>query len=365
MFGNRLRLARKKAGHSLRGLSEAMGGAASPGAIGEYERTNSVPGSDVLIPLMEALDVTLHYLFCDLVEGLEEVEFRKRANTKAADRARVEVEVIDALQRHLVIEEILEIDGGGGPGNPPWPESRLKHEDEGESLADQLRRRWGLATDPIPDMTSLLEDRGLKVLAIALPDGVSGLTCLARVRGRKSRLPVIVVNKDIGLERLRFTLAHELAHRVIDDRSPVDHERAANIFAGAFLVPKEHLRHAAGGRRQMPAPLTLIKMKRMYRVSAAMLLMRLRQAAIIDHAALSQAFRTFARDWRTNEPAPLHGAEGQEIREMPRRFERLCYRALREGIIGLPKACELLKKPCPEVEGELKAFGGGDSDSHQ
>jgi len=97
MFGNRLRLARKKAGRSLRGLSEAMGGAASPGAIGEYERTSSVPGSDVLIPLTEALDVTLHYLFCDLVEGLEEVEFRRRANARAADRARVEVEVVDAF----------------------------------------------------------------------------------------------------------------------------------------------------------------------------------------------------------------------------------------------------------------------------
>jgi len=104
---------------------------------------------------------------------------------------------------------------------------------------------------------------------------------------------------------------------------------APRAIREAFLVPKEHLRHAAAGRRQMPDRQTLIGMKRMSRVSAAMLLMRLRQAAVIDRAALSKAFRTLTRDWRTNEPAPLRCANGQEICEMPRRFERLCYRALR------------------------------------
>jgi transcriptional regulator with XRE-family HTH domain len=37
MFGERLKLARKKAGYSLRGLSEAMDNKVSAQAIGKYE----------------------------------------------------------------------------------------------------------------------------------------------------------------------------------------------------------------------------------------------------------------------------------------------------------------------------------------
>ena len=38
MFGERLQLARKKAGLSLRSLADALGGQVTPQAIGKYER---------------------------------------------------------------------------------------------------------------------------------------------------------------------------------------------------------------------------------------------------------------------------------------------------------------------------------------
>jgi hypothetical protein len=57
-------------------------------------------------------------------------------------------------------------------------------------------------------MTSLLEDRGIKVLVVDLPGGVSGLTCLVRRPRHKSMVPVIVVNRGVTLERRRLTLAH-------------------------------------------------------------------------------------------------------------------------------------------------------------
>ena len=70
----------------------------------------------------------------------------------------------------------------------------------------------------------------------AIASTVDGLTCLVQRPRRKSKVPVIVVNQNVTLERRRLTLAHELAHRPIDDRSPVDHEKASTIFAGAFLA---------------------------------------------------------------------------------------------------------------------------------
>ena len=46
---------------------------------------------------------------------------------------------------------------------------------------------------------------------------------------------------------------------------------------------------------------------------------------------------------------------GQE--ETPSRFERLCYRALAEDLISLPKAAELLQKHTNEIEVALNGPG--------
>ena len=43
---------------------------------------------------------------------------------------------------------------------------------EAEGLANDVRAEWKLGTDPIPNMTELLEEKGLKVLTVTLPDRV-------------------------------------------------------------------------------------------------------------------------------------------------------------------------------------------------
>jgi len=274
MFGDRLKLARKRAGLSLRGLAAALKGEVSAQAIGKYERGEMMPSSGVLSRLASTLGVSLEYLLSEQVEELEAVEFRKLARTSAGDRARVEAEVIDALQRYLAIEEILELDSHAWK-EPGCKDRFVGREEEGEVLAENVRDEWELGVDPIPNMTALLEDRGIKVLVIPLPEGVSGLTCLVRRPRRKDKVPVIVVNRNVTLERRRFTLAHELAHRLIDDDSPVEHEKASNIFAGAFLAPKDHLIREIGKHRNALGYKELIHLKRMYRISAAALLVRL------------------------------------------------------------------------------------------
>ena len=62
MFGERLKLARRRGGFSLRGLSSRMGGLVSAQAIGKYERGEMMPGSSVVIALADALDVSVAYL---------------------------------------------------------------------------------------------------------------------------------------------------------------------------------------------------------------------------------------------------------------------------------------------------------------
>jgi len=337
-------------------------GEVSAQAIGKYERGEMMPSSGVLSRLASTLGVSLEYLLSEQVEELEAVEFRKLARTSAGDRARVEAEVIDALQRYLAIEEILELDSHAWK-EPGCKDRFVGREEEGEVLAENVRDEWELGVDPIPNMTALLEDRGIKVLVIPLPEGVSGLTCLVRRPRRKDKVPVIVVNRNVTLERRRFTLAHELAHRLIDDDSPVEHEKASNIFAGAFLAPKDHLIREIGKHRNALGYKELIHLKRMYRISAAALLVRLMQVGVIDDSTMSYAFQSFARAWRSEEPDPLEGAGEEGKHELPRRFERLCYWALAERLISPGKAGELLQQPLSEIERGLK--GPADADHRQ
>ena len=361
MFGDRLKLARKKAGYSLRGLADALSGRVSAQAIGKYERGEMMPGSDVLSVLAKALGVSLEYLLSDQVQELEGVEYRKLAGTSAGERARVEAEVIDHLQRYLAIEEILELDSATW-SVPPCGNRFVGEENEGEVLADDLRKEWELGIDPIPNMTSLLEDRGIKVLIMPLPERVSGLTCLVRQPRHRKGLPVIVINRGVTLERRRLTLVHELGHRLMDESSPVDHEKTATIFAGAFLAPRDHLVREIGKNRKALGYQELIQLKRMYRVSAAAFLVRLRQVGVIDESTLAYAFQTFARGWRKSEPEPLEGGGQEGQHELPRRFERLCYWALAERLISPGKANELLQQPLARIEKAMK--GPAEADAH-
>ncbi len=355
MIADRIRLARRKAGFSLRDLSAEMNEKVTAQAIGKYERGEDIPSSGVLNALAKALGVSLSYLMDTQGLELSSVEFRTKANTTARDRAQVETEVLEWIERYLQIELILDLDSSKWQCPLPCP-VKLQGVSDAEKLAKDVREAWKLGLDPIPNMTELLEEKGLKVLTVPLPQRVSGFTCLVGRGKGQPDLPVIVVNDQFSLERRRLTLAHELAHRLIDpDRlSEKDEEKAATLFAGAFLMPREHLLCEVGKQRNALGYKEILDLKRVYRVSGMALLMRLRQLDVISESTLIYAFQTIARGWRTQEPDELEKPTKRGQRERAQRFERLSYRALAEGLISLNKAAELLRLPLSEVEAGLK-----------
>ena len=83
----------------------------------------------------------------------------------------------------------------------------------------------------------------------------------------------------------------------------------------------------------------LIEVKRMFGVSAAALVVRMRDLGIIAEGTVGEIFRGVGKSWRRDEPSPL------ERTESPGRFRRLCLRALAEGAISESKAAELLGTP--------------------
>lgn len=358
MFGERLQLARKKAGLSLRGLADVLGGQVTPQAIGKYERGEMMPSSTVLLALTKALGVSLEFLAAPLDVRLGTIDFRKKAGTSARDRALVEALVLEHVERYLLVEQVLELETVAW--EPPFAVAQVDTLEAAEELAGKLRQAWKLGYDPITDVTELLEEKGIKVMKLDLPEDVSGLTCTVE-RGNVPPVPVIVVNSRHGMERRRLTLAHELAHRVLMTID-LDEEKAATRFASAFLMPAPHVREQVGKHRQGFGVAELIVTKQLYAVSGAALLVRLRDLGIITQQTMTYAFQSFARTWRRTEPEPIVTNHG-DTREQPQRFHRLCYRALAEGFITISKASELLRKPVAVIDREMR--GADVSDSRQ
>jgi Zn-dependent peptidase ImmA (M78 family)/DNA-binding XRE family transcriptional regulator len=134
----------------------------------------------------------------------------------------------------------------------PAPGSRWEAIQQGERLAKDERRRLGLGSAALPDLTELLETEGVRTAVVKLPDDVSGLTLNDPQHGL-----FVVANRDHHVLRRRFSFAHEYAHVLADrsrfglisrasDRDNLVEVRA-NSFAAAFLMPEEGVREFVAG----------------------------------------------------------------------------------------------------------------------
>ena len=352
MIGHRLKIARAAAGFSLRELAAEIDGLVTAQAIGKYERDEDMPRSSVLLALSDALRVSEEYLLSDDDLVLEGVEFRKKPNTSAREEAAIEANSIHLLERYLAIEDMLQLKSVDWekPRSAPHPVLDIR---DAEDAARSVREDWGLGNDPIPQLAELLEERGIKVLSLAL-ENIDGLA--AKVR-RKDHMAarVVVVKCDAWSERKRFTLAHELGHMVINpaaNLSEQDVEKAAHRFAGAFLMPADTLRAEMGSNRSSVSLGELVALKVRFGVSIQAITYRCKDLGILNQSAFVKLFKLFnQRGWRKPpyaEPRAIPSAW-----EEPKRFERLCYRALAENLIGEPRAAELLGISVRELDARL------------
>ena len=350
MIGRRLKLARSACGLSLRGLQAAIGNRVTAQAIGKYERNESLPGSRILIALADALGVSVDYFVGDRELVLEAVDFRKKAIASKREEAQVEAKVLQMLERYLVVENLLGLPSvdWDKPRDAPYP---VVHDlAEADRGARALRSHWALGVDPIPNVVELLEERGIKVLSIALA-GIDGMTARVRHQG-DGAVPVVVVNCDEWGERQRFTIAHELGHMVLLPGKKVDSEKAANRFAGAVLMPAEALWSEVGKHRTSIGWGELFELKRLFGVSVQALTYRCKDLGIFGQPLFRHLFDEFTRrGWRR---PPYEEPFAVRPGEMPRRFGRLCLRALAEGAISEPKAAELLSISVRELDRRMK-----------
>ena len=322
-----------------------------PSQMGKYERDEMMPSSTVLIALAKALNVSPDYLLSKREVALSDVDFRRHSAAGEKEQCAVEAIVLDYAERYLQLEELLP-DAAIKWQAPDDQEFFIRQPEDAEAAAQRLRSIWELGIGPINSMMELLEDKGVKIVTIPLPEAISGSKAFAK-QGSADAAALMVVNSNHNGERQRFTLAHELGHLVLRFDEPLvskQQEKAADRFAGAFLITQELLRKHVGKYRtaiQMPE---LLYLKRIFRVSVAALVVRCAQLGIITQAAYVRLWSFLKAHGMTDsgatEPQPLPP-------EQPTRMKRLCLRGLAEGLVSESKAMALLRLSRKQLEHEL------------
>jgi Zn-dependent peptidase ImmA (M78 family)/transcriptional regulator with XRE-family HTH domain len=296
-----LQAARLAQGLSLSGLAGLS--KISPATLSRLEHGSRAATDVETVVLANALKVPVAALRRPLVSerlGLSGFYHRKlsRAGAKAVDKIENQC-VLDVVALH----ELL------GMVHCPVAETvPTIHLDEingdVEQAAHMMRAKWGLARGPVQDVCAVVEKGGCLVIHsdFGLPE-MDGL--YQKVRGVP---PIFWVNSRKPLERVRWSIAHELGHLVLHENEPVDHELAetqANQFAAAFLMPRADFRGECPSRLWIPE---LVEMKRRWRCSMQAIARRARDVGRITETQFKSVMIELSRrGWRMQEPYPVTG----------------------------------------------------------
>jgi transcriptional regulator with XRE-family HTH domain/Zn-dependent peptidase ImmA (M78 family) len=337
MIGERVKAARRLAGLSQQQLGEAIG--VTNMAISKYERGQVVPDGVRLAQLAEALDTEVGVLLrTDATVRLSPASFRWHPMKRRSKREEQAVEARARLwlERYLVLEELL-----NQRDETPLLEALREHVGVGsdpENAAAAVRKYWNLGRDPIESMVDVLEDNGVKVLAVDRAGSANASSF--EVSGTQ---PAVLVGRLLPDserccpgDRERFSLAHELGHFIADaSLEPKARESFSDRFAAAFIVPKEAAVRELGRQRSAVPVSELGFLKEKYGLSMQAWIRRAKELGILSPSnAKAMLAQAKASGWEQEEPV--------EVRfEEPRRMLRLALRAWAEGLITESRASEL------------------------
>lgn len=284
VYGERIREAR-----AIRGLSQtalAYLVEVKRQAISAFEKDKTKPSPETLFAIASVTGFPVPFFLNERPRGdsvrTAPISFRKKAAaTKTARMQAEEYEKIFAdiyyyLNQHLDFH----------PARVLFDENldyRSLNKEDIERIAVKVRRAWGLGDGPIPHLARLLENNGIMIASIALPNTLDAFSTW-----RHSRPFIFLSNNSESGVRLRFNLAHELGHltlhQMVDEAAFDDSEQLAILegqahrFAGAFLFPAKSVYNEYFST-SMPA---LKKLKSRWKLSIGAIARRLLDLGLIS-----------------------------------------------------------------------------------
>lgn len=298
----RLDIARNTRGLTKRQLADKLD--ISERHLKNYENGTTIPDPFMVNKMCSILNFPEAFFYGDDLDSIptSAVSFRSLSRLTSAKKrmALAHARLIQVLAEW--IEKNFDLPDPDIPdaqemmsGNPMTP----------ESCAEIVRAHWGLGNEPIDHLIGLLEAKGVLVFSFALNIRDVDACCLWN-----GKRPIIFLNTSKTAERCRFDAAHELAHLVMhkhgqnfSDVSTIENniEKEANMFASAFLMPKESL---YGLTPTMTDLSSIIKLKKYYNVSAAALAYRLNDLNLMTEWSYREINRQLSIRGKHNEPEP-------------------------------------------------------------
>ncbi len=267
-------------------LLRAATGRDAPGR----DRAGSVPGA--LLPGMESVFLSpSERLFAPLAE-------RGIVRTTQPDSFSAPLppeETVRELERrfddYLSLEKLC---GAFGSATIPLCLPFRVDSDGAERLASRVRSLLGLGDSIVLDYVSVLENHGVRIVFLPLPQGLESLSFLD-CRGDSA---FVAVGDRLTPEKQLFRIALEIAWIYLfvrNGRRPVReaaeaNRRFAKLFAACFLLPRAAVAETASslgiGRADWTYPLVL-RVKRHFGASAEAFSYRLFEIGLVDERSLS------------------------------------------------------------------------------
>ncbi len=343
MFYKNLKYYRLKKNISKKELASLIG--VTPMAVTYYESGERKPDMTTIKALAKALGVKAADFLGNRNEKLvfAHGEFRKGSKLAVGQQEYIREDVEEYMGRFYSAVDIL--------GGEVLPEAPLAHgiilSGNPEEDAKKMREYLGVSVSgPVGNLIQLLENRGILVYALDMEDDA-----FSGMNGMVNERPYIIFNKHMNPERIRSTIAHEMAHFIFiwpDYMEEKEVEKTATAISGAFLFPEADAKRELGIRRtRISKDMTFIC--REYGISMYLLVKRAALCNIITTYVEKDFYiKAGQAGWKKKEPS------WSEVEE-PFLFEQLVFRAVSENEISVQKGAELLKRSYDFVAGHCFA----------
>ena len=287
---SRLTLVRERKGLSKSELAKLID--VDLRTIVAYESGEFPPSPETLHRLEKALGFPVDFFHGEDLEKPhpDAASFRSFSKLKSTRRDMALAQGAIALHLNHWLESKFELPDADLPD--------LSRERSPEQAAMAIRQIWGIGELPIRNMVHLLEAKGIRVFSLAIDTREVDAFSMWR-----ENMPFVFLNNNKSSERSRYDAAHELGHLLLHRHSSPqgrEAEKDADIFAGAFLMPKASI--ISHSRRFLTVN-DLVSLKRIWNVSVAALNYRLHEVGMLsDWEYRTLSIQIAKRGYRTYEP---------------------------------------------------------------
>ena len=206
--------------------------------------------------------------------------------------------------------------------------------EEAEQVALKVRLEMLKISDiqPLHNMTDILENLGIVIVYIDnVNNKFSDFDGLSEI---VEGIPVIVLLKQNDGARLRFTLAHEFAHLLLNINSS-EEEKICDRFASSLLMPKNAIINEFGIKRNRITLKELEYFKNEYKVNYSAIIYRLQDLEILTPSSAKNLYIIVNKKYKDDDPVLI-------IPEISNQFKKIVYKLEASDIITIGRASELL-----------------------